>query len=61
MAGPEVGDVRKYLGKLGDDPLNAFWEKFKDREQNLKKKTERFGVFGATKQNVRKDINDDDL
>jgi hypothetical protein len=60
MAGPEVGDVRKYLGKLGEDPLNAFWEKMKDREQNLKKKSERFGVFGA-KQNVRRDNNDDDL
>ena len=60
MAGPDVVDVRKYLGKLGEDPLNAFWEKMKDREQNLKKKSERFGVFGA-KQNARKDVNDDDL
>ena len=61
MAGPEVGDVRKYLVKLGEDPLNAFWEKMKDREQNLKKKSERFGVFGAAKSNARKDVNDDDL
>jgi hypothetical protein len=27
----------------------------------LKKKSERFGVFGAAKPNVRKDVNDDDL
>ncbi len=61
MAGPEVGDVRKYLGKFGEDPLNGFWEKVKDKEKNLKKKSERFGVFGGAKQNARKDANDDDL
>ena len=38
MAGPEVGDVRKYLSKFGEDPLNTFWDKMKDKEKNLKKK-----------------------
>ena len=39
--------MRKELAKLGDDPLNAFYEKMREKQKKLQQKSGVFGIFNG--------------
>lgn len=40
-------DVRKELSKLGDNPVDAYYEKMKEKHKKLQQKSGVFGIFNG--------------
>jgi len=60
MAGPEVTDIRKFLKNYGEKPVDTFYDKLKERQKNLEKKTKSsvFGRFGNNTKQAHKQESD---
>lgn len=42
-----MNDVRKELTKLGENPVNAYYEKMKEKQKKLQQKSGVFGIFNG--------------
>jgi hypothetical protein len=59
LAGPEVNDVRRVIHDLGENAVDSYYDKIKQKQKHLEKKSGVFGLFNGNpkaKKNESADI-----
>lgn len=54
-------DVRKYLGSLGEKPVDTYYDRVKNAQEKLNKKANMFGMFSTQKPQPKESKESKDL